>query len=85
MLGYMPKLRQEYPGACHHVIDRGHCLAGIFKMEAARAAFKSCLFDACERPNRILRAFVVMSNQYVGRWCRAADRPDFEKVPEYQT
>ena len=58
------KLRLEYPGACYHVINRGNYRADIFKTEGARAAFESCLFEACAKSDWVLHAFVVMSNHY---------------------
>jgi putative transposase len=58
------KLRLEYPGACYHVINRGNYRADIFKTEGARAAFESCLFEACIKSNWVLHAYVVMSNHY---------------------
>jgi len=36
----------------------------IFKTEGARAAFESCLFEACTKSNWVLHAYVVMSNHY---------------------
>ena len=65
MVAGMPrKLRLEYPGACYHVINRGNYRANIFKTEGARAAFESCLFEACQKSRWVLHAFVVMSNHY---------------------
>jgi len=58
------KLRLEFAGACYHVINRGNYRADIFQTEGARAAFESCLFEACEKSNWVLHAFVVMSNHY---------------------
>jgi len=58
------KLRLEFPGACYHVINRGNYRADIFKTEGARAAFETCLFEACAEYNWVLHAFVVMSNHY---------------------
>ena len=58
------KLRLEFAGACYHVINRGNYRADIFQTEGARAAFEACLFEACEKSNWVLHAFVVMSNHY---------------------
>ena len=58
------KLRLEFPGACYHVINRGNYRAEIFKTEGARAAFETCLFEACGKSSWVLHAFVVMSNHY---------------------
>lgn len=58
------KLRLEYPGACYHVINRGNYRADIFKTEGAKAAFESCLFEACAKSGWLLHAYVLMSNHY---------------------
>src|SRR5512147_1697273 len=58
------KLRLEFPGACYHVINRGNYRADIFKTEGAKAAFEACLFEACEKSNWVLHAYVLMSNHY---------------------
>lgn len=62
--GMPRKLRLEFPGACYHVINRGNYRADIFKTEGARAAFESCLFEACEKSGWRLHAFVIMRNHY---------------------
>ena len=58
------KLRLEFPGAIYHVINRGNYRAWIFSTEGARAAFETCLFDACVRYGWQLHAYVVMGNHY---------------------
>jgi putative transposase len=58
------KLRLEYPGAIYHVINRGNYRAWVFKTEGARAAFETCLFEACERSGWLLHAFVIMGNHF---------------------
>ncbi len=58
------KLRLEYPGACYHVINRGNYRADIFKTEGAKAAFETCLFEACARSQWVLHAYVLMRNHY---------------------
>jgi REP element-mobilizing transposase RayT len=58
------KLRQEYPGACYHVINRGNYRTDIFQTEGARAAFETCLFEACEKSGWALHAYVIMRNHY---------------------
>ena len=45
--GMPRKLRLEFAGACYHVINRGNYRADVFKTEGARAAFETCLFEAC--------------------------------------
>ena len=58
------KLRLEFPGAIYHVINRGNYRAWIFREVTARTAFQSCLFEACERSQWLLHAFVVMGNHF---------------------
>lgn len=58
------KLRLEYPGACYHVISRGNYRTDIFRADKTKAAFESCLFEACEKSGWLLHAFVLMSNHY---------------------
>jgi REP element-mobilizing transposase RayT len=58
------KLRLEYPGACYHVINRGNYRQDVFATAGARAAFETCLFEACAKSGWLLHAFVVMSNHY---------------------
>jgi len=54
------KLRLEYPGACYHVINRGNYRQDVFATAGARAAFETCLFEACAKSGWLLHAFVVM-------------------------
>jgi putative transposase len=58
------KLRLEFPGACYHVINRGNYRRDVFATEGAKAAFESCVFEACEKSEWLLHAFVVMRNHY---------------------
>jgi REP element-mobilizing transposase RayT len=58
------KLRLEFPGACYHVLNRGNYRAQVFGDEKTRAAFEECLFEACQKSNWLLHAFVIMSNHY---------------------
>ena len=58
------KLRLEFPGACYHVINRGNYQANIFRADSTKAAFESCLFEACRKSSWRLHAFVVMRNHY---------------------
>lgn len=58
------KLRLEYPGACYHVINRGNYRAEVFGTEKTRAAFETCLGEACEKSGWLLHGYVVMSNHY---------------------
>src|SRR5690606_4317030 len=50
--------------ACYHVINRGNYRADIFGTEGARAAFESCLFEACGKSGWVLHAYVIMRNHY---------------------
>lgn len=58
------KLRLEFPGACYHVINRGNYRQDVFATDGAKAAFESCLFEACEKSSWLLHAFVIMRNHY---------------------
>lgn len=58
------KLRLEYPGACYHVINRGNYRFPIFQSDGTKAAFESCLFEACRKSGWVLHAFVIMRNHY---------------------
>jgi REP element-mobilizing transposase RayT len=58
------RLRLQFPGAIYHVINRGNYRSWIFAHPKTKAAFESCLFDACARNRWLLHAFVVMSNHY---------------------
>lgn len=58
------KLRLEYPGAIYHVINRGNYRSWIFREQGAQRAFEACLFEACQRSEWVLHAYVVMSNHY---------------------
>ncbi len=58
------KLRLEFPGAIYHVINRGNYRSWVFRDPKTRTAFQSCLFEACERCDWLLHAFVIMSNHF---------------------
>lgn len=58
------KLRLEFPGAIYHVINRGNYRAYVFETDGAREAFEGCLFEACEKSQWVLHAFVIMGNHY---------------------
>lgn len=64
MLGMARKLRLEYPGACYHVINRGNYRGDIFAAEKTKAAFESCVFEACTKHRWVLHAYVVMRNHF---------------------
>jgi len=58
------KPRLQYPGAQHHVVNRGNFRQWIFRDEGAKAAFEKCLFEVCESHHWLLHAFVVMGNHF---------------------
>lgn len=58
------KLRLEFPGACYHVINRGNYRHDVFRTEKAKAAFEKCLFEACQKSEWRLHAYVIMRNHY---------------------
>jgi REP element-mobilizing transposase RayT len=58
------KLRVEYPGAIQHVLNRGNYRYDVFADDSTKRSFEICLFEACERSNWILHAFIVMRNHY---------------------
>jgi putative transposase len=62
------KLRLEFPGACYHVINRGNYRADIFKADRTKAAFESCLFEACAKSGWLLHAFVIRQPYGVRPW-----------------
>ena len=58
------KLRLEYPGAVQHVINRGNYRRDIYPDDKTKAAFETCIFEACEKSEWILHSFIVMRNHY---------------------
>lgn len=48
----------------YHVINRGNYRTWIFADGATRSAFEHCLFEACERSEWLLHAFVIMFNHF---------------------
>jgi putative transposase len=58
------KLRLEFPGAIYHVINRGNYRRFVFATEETKAAFESCLFEACTKSGWLLHAYVIMGNHY---------------------
>lgn len=55
------KLSLEFPGACYHVLNRGNHRAQVFNDEKTRAEFEECLFEARQKSNWLLHAFVVIA------------------------
>jgi putative transposase len=58
------KLRLAFPGAIYHVINRGNYRRWIFAESGAKAAFETCLFEASQRCEWLLHAFVIMGNHF---------------------
>jgi putative transposase len=58
------KLRLVFPGAIYQVINRGNYRRWIFAEAGAKAAFELCLFEACQRCEWQLHAFVIMGNHF---------------------
>jgi REP-associated tyrosine transposase len=58
------KARLEFPDAIYHVLNRGNDNSGIFQRDSAKQSFEECLFEACEKNNWILHAYVIMGNYY---------------------
>ncbi len=58
------KARVEYEGACYHVINRGNFQQNIFTELGAAESFEKVLFEAIEKFNWKLSAFVIMSNHF---------------------
>lgn len=57
-------LRLDYPGAWHHVINRGTARQAIFNTDEQRAYFLSLLAATHERFNAEWHAYCLMSNHY---------------------
>ena len=61
----MPRAnRIEAVDAVYHVINRGNYRSYIFEADGAKKAFEAALFEACERFEWDLLAFVLMSNHF---------------------
>lgn len=57
-------LRMESEAGVYHVINRGNYRADIFRTEKAKAAFLTCLGEACEKAGWRVHAWCLMSNHY---------------------
>lgn len=57
-------LRIEYPGAYHHVMNRGNRGEDIFVTDNDRKVFLDGLIDSCETFSAKLIAYVLMSNHF---------------------
>lgn len=58
------KLRIEYPGALHHVINRGNYRRDLFESVGAAKAFLDVLFTAATKFGWRLHGYVLMRNHF---------------------
>ncbi len=58
------RLRIEYPGAMHHVINRGNYRRDLFESVGAAEAFLTTLFQAAEKFGWRVHAYVLMRNHF---------------------
>ena len=58
------RLRIEYPGAMHHVINRGNYRRDLFEGVGAAEAFLVTLFEAAEKFGWRVHAYVLMRNHF---------------------
>lgn len=58
------KLRIEYPGALHHVINRGNYRRDLFESVGAAKAFLEVLDDAAAKFGWRIHAYVLMNNHF---------------------
>jgi hypothetical protein len=62
----MPRtMRVEYPGAIHHVMDRGDRREDIFVDDVDRQDFLTTLGEACQKTDWQVHAFCRMRNHVV--------------------
>jgi putative transposase len=54
----------ETEGGVYHVINRGNYRGDIFRTDKARAAFLTCVGEACQKTGWRVYAWCVMSNHY---------------------
>jgi REP element-mobilizing transposase RayT len=62
--GMARKLRIEYEGAIHHVINRGNYRRDLFESPGAGQAFLAVLFKAAEKFDWRVHAYVLMRNHF---------------------
>lgn len=61
----MPRsARVQYEGARFHVINRGNYRTDLFRTHKTDESFAQVLFEACDRFDWWLHAYVLMSNHY---------------------
>jgi REP element-mobilizing transposase RayT len=58
------RLRIEYPGAIHHVINRGNYRRDLFESVGAAEAFLATLFQAADQFGWQVHAYVLMRNHF---------------------
>jgi REP element-mobilizing transposase RayT len=58
------RLRIEYPGALHHVINRGNYRRDLFESDGAAGAFLRTLFEAAGKFGWKVHAYVLMRNHF---------------------
>ena len=58
------RLRIEYPGALHHVINRGNYRRDLFENVGAAEAFLRVLFEAADKFSWWVHAYVLMRNHF---------------------
>ena len=56
-------IRVQFAGARYHVINRGNYRNNLFSTHKTAEAFTKALFEACDRYEWWLHAYVIMSNQ----------------------
>lgn len=58
------KQRIELPGGVYHIISRGNYRKELFVKDKTGEAFERTLFEAVDRCEWKLHAYVIMSNHY---------------------
>ena len=56
--------RVDFPGAWHHVMNRGARRAPIFELDEHCSLFLDCVGEACERFGLEVHAYALMPNHY---------------------
>ena len=55
-------IRVEFAGARYHVINRGNYRKNLFSTHKTAEAFTKTLYEACDRYEWWLHAYVIMRN-----------------------
>ncbi len=58
------KLRIQYPGACYHVVNRGHRGEAIVREDVDREVFLRTLGEACAKTGWRVHAYALLSNHF---------------------